>query len=244
MPRFIFIFLFLTLIAAPQATAQSDPLVLTLSRDFGAGFGLKIQGRFSYRVTGPEDLVRVQFLLDGEPIGEDDTAPFAYQFQTENYADGVHVMQAVGFTSSGDELASNTITREFISGTAVAWEMARTLIPILVLIIVVNVLVFKIAGRRSSTSTTFPIDGPFGGAICRHCHKPFARHIWGINLLVGKLDRCPHCHRWSLTNRAPQDLLQAAYEAHLQATSDTPPTEPSADNPDGWQKRLDDSRFD
>jgi uncharacterized membrane protein YeaQ/YmgE (transglycosylase-associated protein family) len=35
--------------------------------------------------------------------------------------------------------------------------------------------------------------GLLGAAICPKCCRPFPRHIWGVNMLVGKLDRCEHC---------------------------------------------------
>lgn len=70
------------------AAAQEDSVALRLNRDFGSGFGARIQGTFSFRVTGPENLVRVIFLIDGDQVGEDSDAPFRLQFRTNSYSPG------------------------------------------------------------------------------------------------------------------------------------------------------------
>ena len=75
--------------------------------------------------------------------------------------------------------------------------------------------------------------------------EPFARHIWGLNLVVGKYDRCPHCGKWSLVRSLPPDVLEAAVEARRQeaAAKSQAPSKPEEDE-SNWRKRLDDSRFD
>ncbi|MCP4426230.1 MAG: hypothetical protein GY803_17200, partial [Chloroflexi bacterium] len=110
---------FLLLIFANSAWAQEETnaLSLRLRRDFGFGMGANIQGTFSYRVSGFDDLERVVFLLDGEEIGADDEAPFRLQFRTENYALGMHTMSARGYASDGRILQSNIIQRQFVAGS-------------------------------------------------------------------------------------------------------------------------------
>ena len=53
------------------AQEEAPALSLRLNRDFGYGSGLQIQGRLSYRVDAADDVVRVEFLLDDEVIGEE-----------------------------------------------------------------------------------------------------------------------------------------------------------------------------
>ncbi len=81
--------------------AQEEGLTLRLRRDFGSAVGVQIRGTFSYHVTGPANLERVVFLLDGEPIGEDREPPFRLQFRTESYETGLRTLSAVGYTSRG-----------------------------------------------------------------------------------------------------------------------------------------------
>lgn len=226
--------------------AQETPLQLRLTRDFGSGFGTNIQGRFSMIVEGPDDLDRVVFLLDDEIMAEQTSPPFRYQFQTENYPAGQHTLQAVGYTADGRELNSNQISRTFITGGESRQRLVYLIVPLLILVIGGRLLTSWIANRGQAEKTTIPINGAYGGAICPKCNKPFARHWWAPNLMSGKFDRCPHCKKWSFVSRAHPDLLQASYEAMIQAEQAQPNDEKSAppDDDDLLQKRLDDSRFD
>jgi hypothetical protein len=49
---------------------------------------------------------------------------------------------------------------------------------------------------------------------------PLARHFLAPNIGLKKLERCPHCGRWSLVSRASAEDLVAA-EARLKG--ETPP---------------------
>src|SRR2546422_242225 len=85
--------------------------------------------------------------------------------------------------------------------------------------------------------------GILGGAICPKCGRPFSRHWWAPNAVSGKLDRCPHCGRWSVVRALPLDQLRAAEAAELQAAQPThPASEPSAE--EKLRRQLDESRFD
>lgn len=234
------------LVVTVTAVAAQDTLRLSLSRDFGAGFGTDIQGRFSMHVEGPDDLVRVLFFIDETQVAEQTTPPFRYQFNTGNFPPGVHVLRVVGITVDGRELTSNTLTRNFLTSSDANQRVAMTIVPVIALVIGVSLFSWWLASRGQKTSGQPAINGPFGGSICPKCHKPFARHWWGMNVVVGKLDRCPHCGKWSVVQRTHPDLLQAAYEAMLQAekgAADTLTTSPE-DKEKTFHKQLDDSRFD
>ncbi len=215
---------------------------LRLSRDFGFGMGANIQGTFSYRVTGPDNLERVIFLLDGEKIGEDTEAPFRLQFRTETYSLGVHTMSAEGETSDGRTLTSNTIQRQFVSGSDSTKASLWIIIPVLVLSIGGGAISAWIANRNRSDKDQPAVTGPFGGTICPKCGRPFAMHIWGPNIAIGKFDRCPHCGKWSVVRRVPPDALYSAAEA----LKEEPPESaaPALSEEERLRQQLDDSRFD
>jgi len=236
----------LSVTAVAAAVAAQDSLQLSLNRDFGAGFGMEIQGRFSMRVAGPDDLVRVLFFIDETQVAEQTTPPFRYQFSTGNFAPGPHVLRAVGYTADGRELASNTITRTFITGRDATQRTVTTIVPVIALIIGVSLFSWWLSSRGQKGTGKPAIDGPFGGSICPKCLKPFASHWWGMNDVIGKLDRCPHCHKWSVVQRTHPDLLQAAYETMLQAEKSAAhtPAQPPEDKEKTLRKQLDDSRFD
>ena len=233
------------------AVAQSesdDELSLRLSRDFGTGLGSNIQGTFSFRISGPDNLARVTFYIDDQIVGEDSEAPFRLQFKTDDHSVGVHTLRAVGVTQDGQELTSNSLSRNFISGSAANRIIFYIVIPIVLLVIGGRLLSSWIVnrGRNASGEPVLNVNGAFGGAICPKCSKPFAMHIWGLNIVIGKFDRCPHCGKWSVVRRVPQDALNTAVEATQQAEaakSESQATDHS-DDETSWRKRLDDSKFD
>jgi DNA-directed RNA polymerase subunit RPC12/RpoP len=236
--------LLLLVLVANLAMAQDedDGLSLRLNRDFGFGMGANIQGTFSYRVSGPDDLARVVFLLDGEVIGEDTEAPFRLQFRTESYALGVHTMSAVGYASDGRTLQSNSIQRQFVAGSESTKVALWLIIPLVVIAIGGRFLTSWIAGRNRSNKDQPAIVGPFGGTLCPKCGRPFAMHIWGLNIGLGKYDRCPHCGKWSVVRRVHPDALYSAAEAFKDNEPEA--AESSLTEEERLRKQLDDSRFD
>jgi DNA-directed RNA polymerase subunit RPC12/RpoP len=238
---FVITFIFF-LLPFGTSWAQDDPeLRLSMLRNFGSSLGTSIQGTFTYRVSGPDDLVRVMFLLDGEPTGEDVEAPFRWQFNTGSYEVGTHTMSAVGYTVDGRELQSNVLQRQFISGSESNRLLYWIIIPIIVLAIGGRLISSWIANRGSKESEQPAISGPFGGTLCPKCGRPFAMHIWGLNVVAGKFDRCPHCGNWSLVRRVHPDALRSAAEAF--ADDGETAVSPPQDDTDSLHKRLDDSRF-
>jgi hypothetical protein len=235
------VLLFFLLSAVPVWAQEAPELSLSLAKDFGFNLGSSIQGTFSYRVSGPDDLARVVFLMDGESIGEDNEAPFRLQFKTDNFTLGVHAMSVVGYTVDGRTLQSNTIQRQFISGSDSNRTLYWVIIPIIVLALGGRLLSSRIANRGSKQTGQPAVNGPFGGTLCPKCGRPFAMHIWGFNVVMGKYDRCPHCGKWSLVRRVHPDILAGAVEAFAEDKEQeaTPP----ADDPQSLSKRLDESRF-
>ena len=221
--NFVLLFIYLS----PVLAQSEGELVLRLSRDFGYSSGTgKIQGTFSMKVSGSDDLVRVDFYIDGEVIGEANEAPFRLRFKTGSYSLGVHTLSAVGTTSDGREFRTNEHRREFVSAED-SWRGGLGIaLPILGLVAGVTVLSFVIPflmgrGKKSSLPLGAPRSyGALGGTICPKCGRPFARHFWGLNIVVGKLDRCPHCGKWSIVRRASPAELEAAEAVELEMTGE------------------------
>ncbi|MCP4421215.1 MAG: hypothetical protein GY805_31775 [Chloroflexi bacterium] len=240
---------FLLLLMVGTAVAQSDnELSLRLSKDFGADFGSNIQGTFSYRVSGPDNLASVTFYMDDQIIGEDDEEPFRLQFKTGDYALGVHTFSATGLTKDGQALTSNTLSRNFISDSDSTRSLLIIVVPILLLVFGGSLASWWISKwqRKTDGQTDLNVNGVWGGTICPKCSKPFAMHVWGLNIGLGKYDRCPHCGKWSVVRRAHPDVLNAAVEAIQQAEANNAPSSATnaAEDEASRRKRLDDSRFD
>lgn len=242
-PKPIFLAFILLWLSAPTFAQEEARLSLRLSRDFGTALGGRIQGTFSMHVTGPEELERVVFIIDGNSIGEDTEAPFRMQFRTEDFETGAHTLGAIGFLSGAVELRSNEVSREFIEPGESGRLSIILVVALLVLVVGGRFLAARIAERGQNKSGQPAITGPLGGAICPNCGRPYALHIWGVNLLAGRFDRCPHCRKWRFVRRASARALEAAAEL-LEDSSATPTPTASIDDEEQLRRRLDDSRFD
>ena len=206
---------------ATQTFAQSNSeLRLSLRKDFGYALGGDIQGTFTISATGPETITRVVFSLDGETLGEDTEPPFRVQFSTDNYSLGGHQISATGYTKAGEEIRSNVLQANFVSSSE-GWQSAlRFLIPVLAVVAgaVLLSFIFPVIFKRRTKSLPLGTPrsyGPFGGTICPKCGRPFGMHIYGFNMLTGKLDRCPYCGKWSVVRRATPDALAQAENAEI-----------------------------
>jgi hypothetical protein len=223
---------------------QTATLELGLSRDWGyGGLDNKIQGLFSMRAEGPEDLVEVRFRIDDAVVSVDTEAPFRYQFETDSYLSGIHSLSASGTLASGEVIESNEIIRNFLSEEEAGAETQKIIVPILLVAGVVVLLGIGgplLLGRGKEHKPG--VYGAAGGAVCKRCRMPFSRSILAPNMLVGKLERCPHCGKWAIVGRASKADLEAA-EARLAGEGGVG-VGPAETEEEKRQRLLDESRFD
>ncbi|MCP5096191.1 MAG: zf-TFIIB domain-containing protein [Chloroflexi bacterium] len=236
-------FAFLLLCGISLSTfAQEEIITFRLSRDWGYGSGGNIRGRFSYRVSTPNNVAHVTFLINGEPIAEDNEAPFEYQFHTDDFPAGINKLSVSALTSDGQTLYSQEITRNFltpdeesaITNKMWTWMIGGT-VGIVLLIILGNIWI----ARRNGKSGKASIKSVWGTAVCPKCSQPFGMHIWKLNLGLSTLDRCPHCRKWSRVQRATDEEIEAAFEA-----TTTPSITSPLSQEEQLRKKLEDSRFD
>ena len=234
-------------LAAP-ALAQAETLTLYVRRTFGYSGGSQIQGSFRLEAAGPADLAEVTFRIDGQVVGTDAEPPFRVDFKTDDYGLGWHAITATGQTAAGETLEAAPRRFEFVSASA-GWTAVRNILaPIIAVVLLAALLAAAgplLAGRRGQRAHLPPGTprsyGAFGGAICRHCGRPFSRHWWAPNLGMAKYDRCDNCGRWSVASRASPEALAAAEAAELaRAQAGALPA------PDAQKERrraIDDSRY-
>ena len=224
-----------------SALAQSEELDLRLTRDFGYGAGGQIQGKFSLRVDGPADIVRVDFIIDGEMVHTITEAPFRYRFNTDDFPPGVHNMTAVGYLADGTEVKGPEFVRQFLSADDAKSSTMKIVVPLLVIVGVATLVgalapVLMMRGKEFKPGSY----GAAGGAVCPRCTFPYSRSVIAPNLLVGKLQRCPHCGKWAIVARASrQNLDEAEKRWYKEGTS-------SVETPSEGEKMrqlLDDSRY-
>lgn len=245
------IFLTLLIFIVSFAPSQQDEqLEIMLRRNWGFSSGTgKIQGTFTIRTNGPEDLTGVVFTIDDQVVGEANEEPYGLRFVTDDYPLGVHQIQATGFDASGAQIRSNTIQVEFVSADQ-GWQAASNiLIPIVVVILaavglaVLVPLVFT-RGKKEQLAPGAPRTyGIYGGAVCPKCSRPFSRHIYGLNLGTHKYDRCPYCGKWSLVRRASPEALAAA-EAEEIKTARAGAFVPEKMEEERLRQEIEDSRYD
>jgi DNA-directed RNA polymerase subunit RPC12/RpoP len=232
-------------ITALPVLAQEGTLTLSLSRDWGyGGFGGDIQGTFSFHVRGPSNLVRVEYYIDELKIGEDTTAPFDLQFVTDNYPLGAHELYALGYTDDGKILRSNSSHPTFVSASEGGAVALKIVAPMLVLVfgaMILSAVIPLLTGRKTAAlAAGTPRQYTLGGGVCPKCSRPFAFHLLSLNMLTGKLTRCPYCGRWSIVRRASVQELRAAEQAEIETAKGPIP---EASKEEKLRKELEDSKF-
>jgi hypothetical protein len=247
-------YVFLVLLAilgfvTPAGAQAVEELEMSVSRDFGTSFGTgDIRGTFSMKVTGPSNLVKVQFYIDSTMIAEDTDPPFQVQFVTDDYAPGMHTMVANGYTSDERELRTREVTYNYLNAEESQQRGLKITVPILAFVLV-WILFSKVAptlskGRKKGE--LLPPGGQnygvIGGTICPRCDHPFALNLFSPNLLVGKLVCCPNCGKWFIGRRASIDDLRIAEKAAWAEAHSAPQFSEMTDE-EKIRKGLDDSKY-
>jgi hypothetical protein len=224
--------------ATGVALAQAE-LSLRLHRDFGFAWGSQIQGSFTIEAEATGELARVAFWLDDDLMGEALQAPYVVSLHTGDYGLGWHTLSAEGVTPDGRRLVSNELRLEFVPSDAGPKFMVRIVVPLLggvAVLMLVFAVVPTIGGRAAFHVGRY---GSAGGTVCPRCNLPFGRHLLSPNLGFGKLERCPHCGRWSIVARAAR---QALAEAEARFSSSGVAANPASDD-DRLHQQIEDSRF-
>lgn len=241
--HFVFL-LVLFLVWIPFSVAaqdDSEPLVLGLIKDFGYAAAGQIQGSFTLVVRSPDDLVSVEFFIDGQLVHTSTEPPFRFKFNTADFEPGRHTFSAIGYRADQSTVSSSEFSRQFISAEDAWSNVEKLIVPVFVVIGVVT-LMGTLGGGLLGRKSEFVLGkyGLAGGAVCPRCQLPYSRHVLAPNLLVGKLQRCPHCDKWAIVPQAsPQNLRAAEGRYQSQESGDSNSIEQETD----YRDLLDDSRF-
>ncbi len=217
-------------------------LTLSLTKNIGSKLGNQCQGRFTLSVRGGQDLTSVTYEIDGAPMATVSRAPFSLAFDTGQYPLGVHRLSATAQTAGGETLKSNELTVEFISAGS-ALRIWGPIVGVLLLIVLLGSIVPQLAGGRGKQRFepgAARSYGLSGGTICPRCRRPYALSALGLNLLTGKLQRCPYCGKWTVARRAGPEALAAAEAAEIGSTR---PAVSSPSDEDRLRREIEDSRY-
>ena len=228
--------------------SQQDAYAINLRRNFGYGGGVNIRGTFTIHLMGDETKVeRVNFFIDGEWMATIEEQPFNYRFHTDDYGVGTHRLWAEVLLRNGNTHKTPTLQYNFVSpaderrqvGTLIG-GLVGVIVFTLAMVAFVQFLLLK--GRRKQTRQPGEARdyGMLGGTICPKCGRSFPRHIWGLNLLVGRLDRCNHCGKWVMTVRATPAALRLAEEADGRDQADV---FSAARSQKGHEDKLEDTKY-
>jgi hypothetical protein len=187
-----------------------------LRKEFGYGLGSNISGTYSVRLLGDEERVEsVQFFIDDREIAKVLESPFKTEFQTDDFGFGWHDIYAEVAVVNGSVMKTGTLRYKFLSPEEEKSGIRGVLLPVGVVLIAamgISVLIQMLGKKKESPADpTRPRNyGPLGGTICPKCGHPFPRSLLGMNLVVGRLERCESCKKFVMTRRAtPAELVAA-----------------------------------
>lgn len=206
---FILLVFFLGLSTSLVNAQGESSWTINLRRNWGYGAGSNIQGSMTLSLSG--DLVsitRVEFFIDDQLLSDQNEAPFSFSFNTDNYEEGVHELHARVYTKNGEVISVGPSIYNFLS-SADAMNTTFRLIGVILGITLFGMAISYFISSRSRSSGERGV-GPLGLAVCKRCGQTFPRSFFGINLVAGKFERCPHCGKWQLTRRASETEIEQA----------------------------------
>lgn len=233
----------------PVSVFAQEEYRVSVNRNIGFSSGSQIRGDFTISLSGPvENVASVTFLLDGQEMTTVVAEPFRYRFMTQDYPDGIHEFSARVTLKDGSTLETALRRFDFVSSEDQTSSMVKIIFPLLGITLLLTLIGggATMLGRSKKGSGAYAPGQPRsyglgGGAICPKCKRPTPTHMWGLNLVAGRLDRCENCGGWSLMRRQPIDVLRAAEAAELESEKPTVAAEKSEE--EKLREMLDRSRY-
>lgn len=245
----LFLAFFLAAIFSSASAVQTEEVRLNVQRRFGYSSGSQIRGTIALDIVGSASFLSVKYAIDGQIIAEVTQSPFTHTFQTTDYSDGWHDLSAIAQTADNRTLKTMPRRFEFLSAAAEGQAMTGIIIPLLgfVVLITLGGVLTQVLWMQKKGGNRLPLGaarsyGIMGGTICPKCQRPFSRHWWGINMVVGKLDRCDYCGKWSITHRMSRQELTKAEADELIMTPQENKIQGKSQS-DMEKARIDDSRY-
>jgi ribosomal protein L32 len=234
--------------AVVHAQTPVPEYTIRFNRDFGYGAGSNVRGTFSLAISGDlEKVSSVTYLIDGKELATVTETPFKYQFHTDSQGYGWHDLGAEITLTGGNQVSLSSIRYNFVSAEDEKTDMTGILLPIggiVVGALLVSVLIQFLGRKKRPIDPDVPRDyGMLGGTICPKCGHPFPRSLIGMNLVVGRLERCESCGKFSLTRRATTEELYRAEVTEKAAAREATQAAKVEPKKDDTADKLDDSKY-
>jgi hypothetical protein len=117
------------LLLASLAPSNAEPaLSISFYKNNGYGVGNDMQGQWTINAKVSENTTHVEFYVDDQLQLDDTQAPFAWQFNTENYTEGGHTLKVVAYDSAGE----SAIVERQPNFVGFPWAFTTTIITLTV----------------------------------------------------------------------------------------------------------------
>ncbi len=242
----VLIAVFVLFLLVSPALANGEAYSLVFRREFGVGMPGAVQGRMSMTIKGDLDAVdKVVYMIDGQEMANMTAPSLKFQFNTDDYPSGQHTIYALITTKTGETKQTDSISVTFMAADEANVIIRNVFIgvgAVLLVTVIVSVLVTKRqldASKSDGVSTT----GLMGATVCPNCGRAFTRTVIGLNLLGKRYEPCPHCRKWSMTNRATKEEIEQA-EQKFKATIAEEISEPiRSDSQDDKLDLIEESKY-
>ncbi len=132
-------------VSASSLMVQASPsLKLNFYKDNGYGMGNDMSGLWTVNTDVSADVTRIEFFLDDQLQLNATTAPFSWQFDTNNHTLGLHDIKAVAYNTLG-ETATSVSQRTFVEFPV---NFMAIIIAVVVVVSVVSVVLGIFVARR------------------------------------------------------------------------------------------------
>lgn len=92
----------LIVLSFAAVTNAKPTLSLNFYKDNGYGMGNDMNGLWTINTAVSDNTTHVEFYVDNQLQLNDTAAPFSWQFNTENYTEGVHTIKVAAYDFSGE----------------------------------------------------------------------------------------------------------------------------------------------
>ena len=245
-----FLIAFLALVFAltsfsPAFAQSEDGYRLVLKREWGVGIPGAVQGHMSLDIKGElKDVLTVTYFIDGNEMSKRTALDFKFRFNTDDYPSNLHTFHAIIERQDGSHVKSNIVNIKFLAKAEAGKINRNIFLGIGVLTVLILLLTFLINKRKSKqnhqSDQAVTGYGLYGAAVCPKCGQLFKRTIVGLNLVTDRYEPCPHCGKWSMTQRATKEEIEAAQKSDLNQDESVTPAPESLYNE---KEQIDESKY-